>query len=423
MYASTTTTGASHSNNEPKEHEKILVKEVTSVRIKGSKDNRCPLKSIVNKIQDIDVFVSLSYGNECVLKSINLSKPSIWNTDTLLEGLVNGHIIINPGSKEKLVCEVKVRNKSLFGPLKGVKLFRVMDIAATLFLGLKTKERTIVTATFEPEQLNSHVEKNVIHSQLQFKENSGRPVVLEVGFHRENWNELYSTYRSTYNGDNVEPFFQLTGKFFVRTMDKTHNKKAWEFKETTDPACVDLKMITPLPDEFPLLSFPKADEFDPVPDEVKMIFKILALMPFQDSLTHYVNRAHGISNIRQKVGKYIPVPKEGRWSNPATDASMKRVYFSSIGNFFVKKAEGFKNGYVADITDIAKYTVRENEHKYVRYGARTFFDEEGNIQKIEDNDGTVYKPGDEYWEWAKLKSRTAAFTKAAFVHLAAAHYW
>lgn len=406
----------------PAPEKDILVKEITTVKIKGYRDNNCPLKSVLNNIEDKEVFISLCYGDECILKSIDMNKPCEWNTNCLLEGLVNGHITIDPDSNEKLVCEVRVRNKSLFGPMKNVKLFRVMDIAAALFLGIKAKEKTIVTATFEPEQLKSQVEKGTIQARLKFKEKVGRPVMLELGLHRENWNELYSTSKSTYNGDNVEPFFQLTGKFFIKTMDEAHNKKAWEFKETTDPACIDLKMITPLPDEFPLLSFPETDEFDPVPSKVKTTFKILALLPFKDSLTHYANRSHGISDIRQKVGKYIPEPKEGRWANPATDASMKRVYFSSIGNFFVKKAEGFKNGYIADVTDIAKYNVRENEHKYVRYGAKTFFDEEGNIQKIEDNDGTVYKPGDEYWEWAKLKSRTAAFSKAAFVHLAEAHY-
>lgn len=34
----------------------------------------------------------------------------------------------------------------------------------------------------------------------------------------------------------------------------------------------------------------------------------------------------------------------------------------------------------------------------------------------------MYKPGDKYWEWAKLKSRTAAFIKAAFIHLGDLHY-
>ena len=158
------------------------------------------------------------------------------------------------------------------------------------------------------------------------------------------------------------------------------------------------------------------------PEKVKLIFRLLALIPFRETLTHFRNRSHGIQTVRQKIGKFIPVPKEGRWANPATDVSMKRVYFSSIGSFFVKKAPGFKQGYIADVTDISKYKVRDSEYNYVEYGAKTFFDEEGQILKIEDNDGTTYKPGDKHWEWAKLKSRTAAFTKAAFVHLANVHY-
>jgi hypothetical protein len=63
---------------------------------------------------------------------------------------------------------------------------------------------------------------------------------------------------------------------------------------------------------------------------------------FLDSLTPFPNRAEEMHSIRQN-------PKEGRWLHPTRDAAMKRVYFSSIGMFFTKKAPGFEQGYVADL--------------------------------------------------------------------------
>ena len=49
------------------------------------------------------------------------------------------------------------------------------------------------------------------------------------------------------------------------------------------------------------------------------------------------------------------------------------------------------------------------------------FDDDGHILKIVDLDGSEYKPGDKYWEWVKLKSRSAAFIKATFIDLSDMH--
>ena len=48
----------------------------------------------------------------------------------------------------------------------------------------------------------------------------------------------------------------------------------------------------------------------------------------------------------------------------------------------------------------------------------------GNIVKIEDLDGTMRFPVDTHWEWAKLKSRPAAFTKGStFLPIPCACYY
>jgi hypothetical protein len=59
---------------------------------------------------------------------------------------------------------------------------------------------------------------------------------------------------------------------------------------------------------------------------------------------------------------------------------------------------------------------------YEPFGCKTYFDESGDIVKIEDLDGTMHFPVDTHWEWAKLKSRPAAFTKGSLLHLGDLHY-
>jgi hypothetical protein len=407
-----------------KEQEQILVQEIATVSIQGDKKDSGPLSSILDNLEEKEVFISIRYGDQPPSRSINLAKSTTWNTNTLLEGLVNGHFQIQPDCNEELICELKVQNTSPFGALKDLPFIRIVDkLVSVILLRTSTREKVIATATFAPDQISSPAGKSTIKAQFKFKKSTTRAVHIELGLIRQDWHELFSTAPlKPHDPSNVEPFFSLTGKFFVKTMDNNNNAKAWELKKNEDAADPNLKMDTPLPKELPDLTFPKQDEFVPVPLVVRIGFALLGKFPFKDSVTNYRNRAHAVWGVRQKIGKHIPEPKEGRWPNPARDPSMKRIYFSSIGSFFVKKAEGFHNGYVADITDIAKYPVRENDHKYLRYGAKTFFDEKGNIKKIEDIDGTAYYPGDEDWEWAKMTSRTAAFTKAAFIHLGEAHY-
>ncbi len=83
---------------------------------------------------------------------------------------------------------------------------------------------------------------------------------------------------------------------------------------------------------------------------------------------------------------------------------MKRVVFGSHGMHLVEKDKGVEAGYVCDTTDLNKYESRDAV-KYESYGSITYFDNQGNVIKIMDKDGTMYRPGDKYWEWAKLKSR------------------
>ena len=391
---------------------KCLVKEIVKVTIKGDRDlHGGPLFQKIN-LNNLDkedeVVVSFRYGNNESRNSIELKEPGAWKSNDLLSGLVNDHIVIDPESPEHLFCEIIKKGKTLFG---------------IPFLPKFKKDEVVATSEFTPDDLKLSGKECTIKTQLRAPDgSSSRNAHLEIDVIQKHWKDMYAHSNVTFVGKQ-ELFFALTGMFFVRTMDASNNLNAWEFKKNVDAANPKLAMVQPLPEELPELCFPEKDEFAPVKRKVLLQFKILGLLSFQDTLTRYANRAEGIYDIRQNVGKYIPTPKEGRWVNPTSDASMKRVYFSSIGMFLVEKVPGLEQGYVADVTDISKYEIRENpERKYEPYGCKTYFDENGDIVKIEDLQGEIYTPSSPYWEWAKLKSRTAAFTKAAFIHLGSVHY-
>jgi len=98
---------------------------------------------------------------------------------------------------------------------------------------------------------------------------------------------------------------------------------------------------------------------------------------------------------------------------------MSRVFFSSLGNFLVRKVthedncnEG--NPYVADMMYLAKLKYRDG---FENLGCKVYFDHKADILRIEDHDGTSYHPGDELWEWAKLKARSASFVYISIEHL------
>ncbi|MGB2445949.1 MAG: hypothetical protein ACPH86_06310 [Schleiferiaceae bacterium] len=104
---------------------------------------------------------------------------------------------------------------------------------------------------------------------------------------------------------------------------------------------------------------------------------------------------------------------------------MHRLFFSHMGMFHMRKvttntdlfAKG--NKYVADYTIFRDIKLKKNMENL---DCKVYFDDNADITLVEDGGGpggnvTVYQPGDEYWGWAKLKARSAAFVLASMEHL------
>lgn len=109
---------------------------------------------------------------------------------------------------------------------------------------------------------------------------------------------------------------------------------------------------------------------------------------------------------------------------------MSRVFFSSLGMFvteginsdtFDTEKYGSGNRYVANLT-----MLRDLEYKdgLENLACQVFFDSDANVTMIENYNGTVYRPRDRHWNWAKQKARSAVFIVASVEHLLYYHlFW
>jgi hypothetical protein len=196
----------------------------------------------------------------------------------------------------------------------------------------------------------------------------------------------------------------------------SNNPPANQLKPPTAEPNEKLKFVSDLDG---LLQFPADGEFVSLEPGHVFKMKMINKFPFDSRDTKYKDLPDGIRQIRKILKGNVDEPPEGFWINPTRDAAMKRVYFSSLGMYLIKRLPA-DQGFVSDTTFLTDLEYRDG---YEKLGCYTYFDYAGNIVKIVDGtDGKVYRPTDgDAWEWAKLKSRTSAFSIMSLVHVAEAH--
>jgi hypothetical protein len=262
-------------------------------------------------------------------------------------------------------------------------------------------DRKVGTVEFSPEELQTGQKRTQVKHKIMDKDGEPTQSELELDLIMQQWKDVYGDLKNPEEG-KMEPFFVVAAAVLGVAVKNTRNPAADQLQRPTKAANPNLKMDALLGG---ILEFPVTDEFDSLPTKVKMVMQLMNSLPSPDTQTQYRNRADGIYQLRQVFKKTVlKEPKEGRWEDPTQDATMKRVFFGSLGMHLIEKVKGVEAGYVCDTTDLNKYESRDAV-KYESYGSITYFDNQGNVIKIMDKDGTMYRPGDKYWEWAKLKSR------------------
>jgi hypothetical protein len=275
------------------------------------------------------------------------------------------------------------------------------------------KDKVIGTAEFDASHLETNQERSELVANVKDRSGKKTSSLLRLDLLLKLWKKEYASLIADPNEKSVQAFYA----FLPKSIDssKTNNPSADELKTPTQAANRNLEMKSLLGG---LLEFPKEDEFDAVSAKTILIFKLVNALPNYDKVTRYKNRQEGIFKIRKILKNVLPEPPEGRWINPTRDSAMKRVYFNSIGMHIIEKSG---DGFVSDTTEMCDYKYRTGI-PYEPYGCKTFFDKNGDITEIVEKDGTTYRPDDEFWEWAKFKSRTSAFVKMSMIHVTEAHY-
>eukprot|EP00579_Thalassiosira_antarctica_P009733 CAMPEP_0201920676 /NCGR_PEP_ID=MMETSP0903-20130614/9225_1 /ASSEMBLY_ACC=CAM_ASM_000552 /TAXON_ID=420261 /ORGANISM="Thalassiosira antarctica, Strain CCMP982" /LENGTH=690 /DNA_ID=CAMNT_0048457475 /DNA_START=93 /DNA_END=2165 /DNA_ORIENTATION=+ len=174
-----------------------------------------------------------------------------------------------------------------------------------------------------------------------------------------------------------------------------------------------------------LIEYPKEDEFTPSPWQVKYGIPILNwILSFTDKNNPVNDRATLRNEIRiNNLQNNVVAPHEGQWVAPLSDGSMHRLFFYNNGMLKTRKVSdkdkyGSENEYVADMTFLSNLSYRPNLENL---GCKVYFDNDASITSIEDYDGSLYRPGEEFWEWAKLKARSALFVNIQLMHLVTYH--
>ena len=279
------------------------------------------------------------------------------------------------------------------------------------------KDRRVGFVTFWPDELTTKLKRDSVEKRIVDRRTGAETnAKLRLELIRKQWREEYGIPNDRNENKNIDKFFFLNSVAFAKMIVDIKNPTASELTPPTKDADPDLEVVTYLDG---LLNMPKYGEFVSLEQHVGWGMNLINKLPFDDRNTPYKSRADGIYKLRRRQLKHcLSEPPEGRWRNPTRDDAMKRVFFSSLGQWFVRKLPD-REGYMADTSWLAGLNYRD---KYEPLGCKTYFDEQGDIVKIEDPDGTIYKPGEAHWEWAKLKSRSSAFTDASLIHLAQYHY-
>mmetsp|Transcript_56641 Transcript_56641/g.137598 ORF Transcript_56641/g.137598 Transcript_56641/m.137598 type:complete len:740 (+) Transcript_56641:310-2529(+) len=316
-------------------------------------------------------------------------------------------------------------------------------------------DRKIGTATFSPKLLNTDTYRCSVHEIV--KDRNGKPTrtAIELDIRKKNLLDIYVRKRDIKEDrrGGLQIFFKVVSKVLDGMIKSSKNPPARKLEPPLQEPNKDLKFVEDLDG---LLVFPSDGEFVSLEPGHTTKMKLMNRLPFDDRNNYFKNLPDAIKEIRNIVKNNVKRPPEGFWNNVTGDESMHRVYFSSLGMYLIEKIPSDEDtkentrspilsflrrvwsmvsgqepsanrptcdhdhGFVSDTTFLTNFTYRPG---YEPLGCLTYFDNVGNITKIVDGcSGKEYFPDDGIeWEWAKLKSRTSAFSIMSLIHVTDAH--
>ncbi|CAB9529841.1 expressed unknown protein [Seminavis robusta] len=379
----------SQSLDDTAQAELVAMKEVMYVNIVDPKADEVPFNDRAPEIlpKRSDLYITFRHRGKDWGQTIPFGVGE--------DAWVNIPLLANAtGLQEPVICKVKQPRKLMWDKtLYTAKLFLGEDVGEG--------DETILHRLGE------------INAILRNGKGDDSGLCLKLSTYSTEWDSIYIGRQ--YKPKKLDAYFTLFLKFLKVQVKALNLGGAGILTKPSQPANTDLPTISMLNGR---IEFPKQDEFIPLDWKAKYVPPLLNMLPVTKTNNPIYNRPRSMNRVRLALGSGVTSPYEGKWDRDLSDASMHRVYFCSMGMFYLKK-DNSTNGYVADMEYFNKLKYKKG---YDSIAHRTFFDANGIITKIEDSDGTMYHPGDENWEWAKLKSRAAAFTYASLEHVTSYHY-
>jgi hypothetical protein len=115
--------------------------------------------------------------------------------------------------------------------------------------------------------------------------------------------------------------------------------------------------------------------------------------------------------IASNMGRYIPKPNEGYWTDTTSDDAFSRFFFQGIGVTRLAKLPDGK-GFCADFDSLSKYKVKKG---FERYQGKAFFNPLGVLDHIEYKGKKYFPPNNHdneskknHWEHLKFLLRSTA---------------
>jgi len=235
-------------------------------------------------------------------------------------------------------------------------------------------------------------------------------------FRTEEWDPVYSQGKGEEPVVKIDWWTQLTVLAVATQLEYAVVVDAGSLPLPPEPGEIEMTVVPGMTIEVaahdPHLKAPKGS------GPILTFFNKLA---FDDDPGFFPNRVVGRAWLAKHTENWWPDPKEGLWRDVTSDQNFRQYCFCNAGTEYIKRISG---KYLVDldaILDKPAFAVRD---KWEPYGGKAFFDEKGRPERIElkvNGVAETHRPGDQHWEYAKLRIRSGLFVVAAGYHLCSGH--
>jgi len=285
------------------------------------------------------------------------------------------------------------------------------------------KPEHLAVVTFKVSDVLAHCDdlgSSVIRGQMKLakvKPKTPEYASYVATFRVEDWDPIYTQEKEGDESEvKIDWWTRLTVWAVVTQLEDATIVDAASLPLPPEPSDIEMTVVSGM-----TVMVAAHDPHLPAPKGSGAILKFFNELEFADEPGYFPSREVGRGWLAKVTENWWPDPKEGLWRDCTSDDNFRQYCFCNAGSEFIQRVDG---KYLVDLDEIMEhpeYTIRE---KWEGYGGKAFFNEKGQPDRIEIKVQGVletHKPGGQYWEYAKLRIRSALFIVASGFHLCSAH--